>query len=163
MEISKITITKLTDENFFKWNYEINMALKAKDLWKHIEFASYQDNLKNLIDKSKEIEEEVEQCLRKRDPELLVFLSEQVLERVAKNDDLFEPVLTLKQQFPKSKDLSPELSGQFERYVPKVKPAKEGKQPRRTTTEPSTMWASSMKMGLGSTATSERLRDVDSN
>jgi len=79
--------------------------------------------------------EEVEQCMRKRDPELLVFLSEQVLERVAKNDDLFEPVLTLKQQLPKPKDLSPELSEQFERYVPKVKPAKEGKQPRRTTTK----------------------------
>jgi bifunctional non-homologous end joining protein LigD len=79
--------------------------------------------------------EEVEQCLRKRDPELLVFLSEQVLERVAKNDDLFEPVLTLKQQLPKVKDMPPELTEQFERYVPKVKPAKEGKQPRRTTTK----------------------------
>jgi bifunctional non-homologous end joining protein LigD len=79
--------------------------------------------------------EEVEQCLRKRDPERLVFLSEQVLERVAEHDDLFEPVLKLKQQLPKVKEMPQELAEQFERYVPKVKTAKEGKQPRKATTK----------------------------
>ena len=44
--------------------------------------------------------EEVENCLKKSDPELLVFTSDQVLERVKKMGDLFEPVLNLKQKLP---------------------------------------------------------------
>ncbi|CAN5515922.1 non-homologous end-joining DNA ligase [soil metagenome] len=45
--------------------------------------------------------EEVAACLKKKKPELLAFTSEQTLERVAKQGDLFEPVLTLKQKLPK--------------------------------------------------------------
>lgn len=45
--------------------------------------------------------EEVERTLKKEDPGLLVFESEQVLKRVAKFGDLFEPVLKLKQKLPK--------------------------------------------------------------
>jgi bifunctional non-homologous end joining protein LigD len=45
--------------------------------------------------------DEVEACLKKNDPKLLVFESSQVLERVEKMGDLFEPVLTLKQKLPK--------------------------------------------------------------
>jgi len=43
---------------------------------------------------------EVENCLKKKDPNLLVFTSGQVLERVSKNGDLFEPVVKLKQKLP---------------------------------------------------------------
>lgn len=43
---------------------------------------------------------EVERCATKKDPELLVFTSDQVLERVKKKGDLFAPVLTLKQTLP---------------------------------------------------------------
>jgi bifunctional non-homologous end joining protein LigD len=43
---------------------------------------------------------EVENCLAKRDPNLLVFDSVQVLERVKQHGDLFEPVLKLKQKLP---------------------------------------------------------------
>ena len=43
---------------------------------------------------------EVENCLKKKDPNLLVFTSDQVLERVQKQGDLFEPVLKLKQKLP---------------------------------------------------------------
>ena len=43
---------------------------------------------------------EVEHCLKKKDPKLLVFESEQVLARVEKLGDLFEPVLTKKQKLP---------------------------------------------------------------
>jgi bifunctional non-homologous end joining protein LigD len=43
---------------------------------------------------------EVETCLKKADPELLVFTSDQVLQRVEKFGDLFEPVLKLKQKLP---------------------------------------------------------------
>jgi bifunctional non-homologous end joining protein LigD len=43
---------------------------------------------------------EVETCLKKSDPELLVFTSDQVLQRVEKSGDLFEPVLKLKQKLP---------------------------------------------------------------
>ena len=44
--------------------------------------------------------DEVESCLKKGDAALLVFESDQVLERVKKYGDLFEPVLTLKQKMP---------------------------------------------------------------
>jgi len=45
--------------------------------------------------------EEVESCLKKGDASLLVFEAGQVLERVKKLGDLFEPVLKLKQKLPK--------------------------------------------------------------
>jgi bifunctional non-homologous end joining protein LigD len=44
--------------------------------------------------------EEVESCLKKGDPNLLVFDSEATLARAAKHGDLFEPVLKLKQKLP---------------------------------------------------------------
>jgi bifunctional non-homologous end joining protein LigD len=44
--------------------------------------------------------QEVENCLKKANPELLVFTSDQVLQRVEKFGDLFEPVLKLKQKLP---------------------------------------------------------------
>jgi bifunctional non-homologous end joining protein LigD len=43
---------------------------------------------------------EVENCLKKADPELLVFTSDEALQRVEKSGDLFEPVLKLKQKLP---------------------------------------------------------------
>jgi bifunctional non-homologous end joining protein LigD len=43
---------------------------------------------------------EVEGCLKKGDPNLLVFDSDQVLARVKQHGDLFAPVLTLKQKLP---------------------------------------------------------------
>ena len=54
--------------------------------------------------------QEVEICLKKEDPELLVFTSDQVLKRVEKMGDLFEPVLNLKQKLPKI-DALEELGG----------------------------------------------------
>jgi bifunctional non-homologous end joining protein LigD len=45
--------------------------------------------------------EEVEQALKKKDATLLVFEADQVLDRVQKMGDLFEPLLTLKQKLPK--------------------------------------------------------------
>ncbi len=45
--------------------------------------------------------DEVEQALKKKDATLLVFEAGQVLDRVQKMGDLFEPVLTLKQKLPK--------------------------------------------------------------
>lgn len=45
---------------------------------------------------------EVEKCLRKKDPDLLVFESDEVLQRVEKHGDLFEPLLTQKQKLPKT-------------------------------------------------------------
>ena len=46
--------------------------------------------------------DEVERCLDERDPGLLVFEAEQVLDRFEKMGDLFEPVLKLKQRLPES-------------------------------------------------------------
>ncbi len=45
--------------------------------------------------------EEVETALKKKDANILVFEAGQVLERVDKVGDLFEPVLSLKQKLPK--------------------------------------------------------------
>src|SRR5262249_28404426 len=47
--------------------------------------------------------EEVEEVAKREDPNLLVFESHQVLERVKKWGDLFAPVLELKQQLPNLK------------------------------------------------------------
>ncbi|HEV3410370.1 MAG TPA: non-homologous end-joining DNA ligase [Chthoniobacterales bacterium] len=46
--------------------------------------------------------EEVEACLQKKDPEMLTFTSDQVLQRVDKTGDIFAPVQTLKQKLPKN-------------------------------------------------------------
>jgi len=45
--------------------------------------------------------QEVENCLGKADPELLVFTSNQALQRAEKMGDLFAPLLELKQKLPK--------------------------------------------------------------
>jgi bifunctional non-homologous end joining protein LigD len=45
--------------------------------------------------------DEVERCVKKKDPELLSFEAPEVLKRVDKHGDLFAPVLKLKQKLPK--------------------------------------------------------------
>ncbi len=69
--------------------------------------------------------QEVEQCLKKRDPELLVFTSDHVLERVEKHGDLFEPVLKLKQKLPA-----------LEKLVPSAGPTPVRSPRKRTAAEP---------------------------
>jgi bifunctional non-homologous end joining protein LigD len=70
--------------------------------------------------------EEVERALKKKDPNLLVFEAGQVLERVQKVGDLFEPVLKLKQKLPKVAGVAepapptvPEIAAQADAPVPK--------------------------------------------
>ena len=63
---------------------------------------------------------EVENCLKKGDPELLVFTAEETLKRVEKMGDLFEPVLKLKQKLPKIEALE-KLGAPLEQ---KVRPTK---------------------------------------
>ena len=48
---------------------------------------------------------EVEACLKKKDPNLLVFTSDETLKRVDKLGDLFEPVLSMKQKLPSMEKL----------------------------------------------------------
>lgn len=58
--------------------------------------------------------EEVERCYKKQDSDMLVFDSNQVLDRVQKHGDLFEPVLKLKQTLPEIEALNqaaPEVGG----------------------------------------------------
>lgn len=50
--------------------------------------------------------QEVEAALAKRDPDLLVFNAQQVLERVAAEGDLFAPVLTVRQKLPRPETLA---------------------------------------------------------
>jgi bifunctional non-homologous end joining protein LigD len=46
--------------------------------------------------------DEVERCWQKKDANLLVFETGDVLQRVEKHGDLFEPVITLKQRIPQA-------------------------------------------------------------
>jgi bifunctional non-homologous end joining protein LigD len=46
--------------------------------------------------------DEVEGCLEAGDPDLLMFDSQAVLERVEEHGDLFEPLISLKQELPES-------------------------------------------------------------
>jgi bifunctional non-homologous end joining protein LigD len=74
--------------------------------------------------------EEVERALKKKDAASLVFEAGDVLERVKKMGDLFEPVLTLKQKLPKLAGLKAEepetgieIAAQAEESKPKPKKA----------------------------------------
>ena len=48
---------------------------------------------------------EVDNCLKKKNPDLMKFRSDQVLARVEKHSDLFEPIEKLKQKLPKKREL----------------------------------------------------------
>ncbi|MCI0353265.1 MAG: ATP-dependent DNA ligase, partial [Acidobacteriales bacterium] len=65
--------------------------------------------------------DEVEKCLARKDPNLLVFEASQVIERSEKVGDLFEPVLKLKQKLP---DLSGSTSKDSERTKTRAKRSK---------------------------------------
>jgi bifunctional non-homologous end joining protein LigD len=83
--------------------------------------------------------DEVANCLKKEDPNLLVFDNEQVLKRVEKMGDLFEPVLKLKQKLPEPAALGVETAKpprtvsarEREQVMGKVKP----RSTRRTTSK----------------------------
>jgi bifunctional non-homologous end joining protein LigD len=71
--------------------------------------------------------EEVEQAVRKKDASLLVFEADQVLKRVAKFGDLFEPVRTLEQKLPTlAEDSGLEVAAQAEETRPKKAAASTG-------------------------------------
>jgi bifunctional non-homologous end joining protein LigD len=67
--------------------------------------------------------EEVERALKKKDASVLVFEAGQVLERVQKRGDLFEPVLKLKQKLPElsvgqaAGPIVPEIAAQADRHA----------------------------------------------
>ena len=76
---------------------------------------------------------EVENCARKGDASLLVFESAEVLERVDKHGDLFEPLLKLKQKLPKLEKLEAAVEaaaakGLFQGAKP---PARDSRDPSR--------------------------------
>ncbi len=77
--------------------------------------------------------DEVEQCLKKGDPTLLVFQSSDVLERIAKHGDLFAPVLKLKQKLPPVGALQ-KLGG--EQATGKASPVSESSAAKRTVERP---------------------------
>jgi bifunctional non-homologous end joining protein LigD len=72
--------------------------------------------------------EEVEKCLARKDPKLLVFEASQVVERVAKLGDLFEPVLKLKQKLP---DLGLKATSTSKSAPPSTKPRARPKASRK--------------------------------
>jgi bifunctional non-homologous end joining protein LigD len=84
--------------------------------------------------------EEVEQTLKKKDPQRLVFEASDVLKRIEKMGDLFEPLLKLKQKLPQLTGLGAEvekkqagrvaLAAQAEAR-PRAKKPKTASRPRR--------------------------------
>jgi bifunctional non-homologous end joining protein LigD len=73
--------------------------------------------------------EEVEQALKKKDADLLVFEAKDVLARVQKVGDLFEPVQKLKQKLPQLSGLAAESSA--ESQLPVVHKPEEQAAPKR--------------------------------
>jgi len=72
--------------------------------------------------------EEVEQALKKKDPDLLVFEAGQVLKRVEKMGDLFTPLLSLKQKLPKCGGI--EKAGSAAAAAPSLEIAAQAAKPR---------------------------------
>lgn len=75
---------------------------------------------------------EVEQCLSKKDANLLMFSSDQVLERAKRMGDPFEPVITLKQKLPGLEALQALRDGSAQ-AVPAQKPVKKATKARTIT------------------------------
>lgn len=78
--------------------------------------------------------QEVENCLKKQDSELLVFVSDDVLKRVEKMGDLFDPVLKLQQTLPEI-DAVGKLHGDSAADQAKISPRSQAKgksQPQRS-------------------------------
>jgi bifunctional non-homologous end joining protein LigD len=69
--------------------------------------------------------QEVENCAKKGDPELLVFTADQLLQRVEKNGDLFAPVLKLKQKLPAVEKLGQTVA----EPAPRVRPPRTQRAP----------------------------------
>ncbi len=83
--------------------------------------------------------EEVERCLKKQDPSLLVFEAEKVIDRADKMGDSFEPVLTLKQKLPKLETLQKLFqSGDLKIGDASVKVEPPAKSPRKPRVKPAT-------------------------
>lgn len=88
--------------------------------------------------------EEVEKCLSKADPELLVFTADHVLKRAEKFGDLFEPVLQLKQKLPALDSLAqsvpssgqPNTVAQPKKSTPRKKSSRVAKAKKKTATKP---------------------------
>ncbi|MFZ0314669.1 MAG: non-homologous end-joining DNA ligase [Candidatus Korobacteraceae bacterium] len=75
--------------------------------------------------------EEVESCLKKGDPSLLVFEAGEVLERAKKYGDLFAPVLKLKQKMPPLEALQGMETGNAAAIVNSAKPRQREEVPAR--------------------------------
>ncbi|MFI5071661.1 MAG: ATP-dependent DNA ligase, partial [Terriglobales bacterium] len=77
--------------------------------------------------------EEVEQAFKKKDAKLLVFEADQVIKRVEKMGDLFEPVLTLKQKLPKLPGIEAAQPEVISTGIDLAAQAEEVRSPRRRT------------------------------
>jgi len=80
--------------------------------------------------------EEVEQALKKRDATLLVFEAGQVLDRVGKMGDLFEPVLKLKQKLPKLAGIAETAPSAIEERVELAAQAEDTKKAKKSKKSP---------------------------
>ena len=75
--------------------------------------------------------QEVENCLAKKDPELLVFTSDQVLQRVEKMGDLFDAVLKLRQKLPPLESLGQAAPEPAQPRASKAKPLRSTRPARK--------------------------------
>jgi hypothetical protein len=78
----------------------------------------------------------VENCLKKGDPNLLVFDSDAVLARADKHGDLFGPVLKLKQKMPPLTELQNFQDGIVPKVARTISTSRQKTSPRSTATKP---------------------------
>ena len=98
--------------------------------------------------------DEVESCLKKGDPSLLVFESGEVLARAKKHGDLFEPVLKLKQKMPPTEALQKLEAGVSAKPEAALRRAAASRKPKKKTATP----RAKRKAGVAKKASPERKR-----
>ncbi len=60
------TISKLKDDNGYKWSYDLKMFLGSKDLWKNCEFKGLEEYLRSLDDEDEDEENEKKEKKEKK-------------------------------------------------------------------------------------------------
>jgi bifunctional non-homologous end joining protein LigD len=88
--------------------------------------------------------DEVERCLKKKDPTLLVFESSQTISRFEKMGDLYEPVLKLKQKLPDLQAATASASVE-KKPVELAAQADDGHTPKRSSRKPAAKKASARR------------------
>ena len=56
-------MTKLRDDNYYKWSYEMRMNLQSRGLWKNCEYDSFESYVIEMKKKKQETEIRIQQSI----------------------------------------------------------------------------------------------------